>query len=476
MKFNVNIENFGKIQNASITLSNFTVITGKNGCGKSFVTKAFYSFFNTINKDHLTKNLFNTIETTRFGVLQILLKSNRLNNKERILISSMKLSIDECLDFINSSFNTHYLSEQFLLKQQLAEKLNNIIDNYKKFEIEIGNKKKKEYFLKELETLNKNIFNLGLLAEKPIENIAKSIEQDLRIELQDNFQVTKLSQLINYNNKNKFSFSFEKLGTISLQYNEVEKQDKIQFKLDSASIDEFRQLNNIVFLESPIFWKLRPSLNLFKRNQFINRSLRSKVSQRELLGVPKYFFDLSDLLEISYTSLPIINNFEKISTSLKNAIGGKFDISDSGDIFYKENIYKNSPFSLHLTANGITNLGMLSLLLDKGIISDGSYLFIDEPEANLHPDWQIIMLECLLELSKSNVHVVIATHSIDMIKCIELLIKRNTNEVSEDHFAINQLSSEGRSINDDEDIFYKINAIKNDLGKAYVDMFLEENG
>ena len=358
----------------------------------------------------------------------------------------------------------------------MAEKLNNIIDNYKKFEIEIGNKKKKEYFLKELETLNKNIFNLGLLAEKPIENIAKSIEQDLRIELQDNFQVTKLSQLINYNNKNKFSFSFEKLGTISLQYNEVEKQDKIQFKLDSASIDEFRQLNNIVFLESPIFWKLRPSLNLFKRNQFINRSLRSKVSQRELLGVPKYFFDLSDLLEISYTSLPIINNFEKISTSLKNAIGGKFDISDSGDIFYKENIYKNSPFSLHLTANGITNLGMLSLLLDKGIISDGSYLFIDEPEANLHPDWQIIMLECLLELSKSNVHVVIATHSIDMIKCIELLIKRNTNEVSEDHFAINQLSSEGRSINDDEDIFYKINAIKNDLGKAYVDMFLEENG
>ena len=95
MKFNVNIENFGKIQNASITLSNFTVITGKNGCGKSFVTKAFYSFFNTINKDHLTKNLFNTIETNRFGVLQILLKSNRLNNKERILISSMKLSIDE---------------------------------------------------------------------------------------------------------------------------------------------------------------------------------------------------------------------------------------------------------------------------------------------------------------------------------------------------------------------------------------------
>ncbi|OTQ39091.1 AAA family ATPase, partial [Gilliamella apis] len=72
MKFNVNIKNFGKIQNANIVLSNFTVIAGKNGCGKSFVTRAFYSFFNTINKDHLTKDLLKYIGETDYFLNDIL--------------------------------------------------------------------------------------------------------------------------------------------------------------------------------------------------------------------------------------------------------------------------------------------------------------------------------------------------------------------------------------------------------------------
>ncbi|OTQ63542.1 hypothetical protein B6C97_00820, partial [Gilliamella apis] len=77
---------------------------------------------------------------------------------------------------------------------------------------------------------------------------------------------------------------------------------------------------------------------------------------------------------------------------------------------------------------------------------------------------------------KLNVHVVIATHSIDMIKCIELLINKNQDLVNNEHFAINQLSSEGSSINAEESISNKITAIKDDLGESFLQMFLEENG
>ncbi|OTQ54705.1 hypothetical protein B6C97_11485, partial [Gilliamella apis] len=328
----------------------------------------------------------------------------------------MKQSIDDCVNFIQSNINAHYLTEQFLLKKQIEEKLDNIINNFNDFKQELGNKKKKSSFVRELDVLEHIIFNLTNLAKNPEQNIAKSIEQDLRFELQENFQLSKLSQLVNYHNNKEFSFDFEKLGTISVQFNKEKAQDQIAFQLNRSSIDEFQQLNNIVYIESPIFWKIRPALNLIKRNQLINRSIRSKFFQKELLGIPKYFFDLSNLLEVNYTLSPIVSKFEKISSNLKSAIGGKFDISESGDIFFKEENCKNTAFSLYLTSTGTTNLGMLSLLLDKGIISDGSYLFIDEPEINLHPNWQKIMVECLLELSKLNVHVVIATHSIDMIK------------------------------------------------------------
>ncbi|OTQ36563.1 AAA family ATPase [Gilliamella apis] len=475
MKFNVNIKNFGKIQNANIVLSNFTVIAGKNGCGKSFVTRAFYSFFNTINKDHLTKDLLKYIGETDY-FLNDILSNKTLNKKEILSLTLMKQSIDDCVNFIQSNINAHYLTEQFLLKKQIEEKLDNIINNFNDFKQELGNKKKKSSFVRELDVLEHIIFNLTNLAKNPEQNIAKSIEQDLRFELQENFQLSKLSQLVNYHNNKEFSFDFEKLGTISVQFNKEKAQDQIAFQLNRSSIDEFQQLNNIVYIESPIFWKIRPALNLIKRNQLINRSIRSKFFQKELLGIPKYFFDLSNLLEVNYTLSPIVSKFEKISSNLKSAIGGKFDISESGDIFFKEENCKNTAFSLYLTSTGTTNLGMLSLLLDKGIISDGSYLFIDEPEINLHPNWQKIMVECLLELSKLNVHVVIATHSIDMIKCIELLINKNQDLVNNEHFAINQLSSEGSSINAEESISNKITAIKDDLGESFLQMFLEENG
>lgn len=474
MKFNVNIQNFGKIQSANIVLSNFTVIAGKNGCGKSFVTRAFYSFFNTINKDHLTKDLLKYIGETNY-FLDDILSNNKLNKKEISSLISMKQSIDDCVNFIQNNINAHYLTEQFLLKKQIEEKLNNIINNFDNFKHELGDKKKKIYFINELTILENAISNLSDLGKDANRLIARSIEQELRTELQENFQLARLSQLINHHNNNKFSFDFEKLGKISVQFNKDKTQDQIAFLLNSSSIDEFQQLNNIVYIESPIFWKIRPALNLIKRNQLINRSIRSKLFQKELLGIPKYFFDLSNLLEINYTLSPIVSKFEKISSNLKNAIGGEFDISDNGDIFFKEKNCKNTAFSLYLTSTGTTNLGMLSLLLDKGIISDGSYLFIDEPEINLHPNWQRIMVESLLELSKLNVHVVIATHSIDMIKCIELLINKNQNLVKNEHFAINQLSSEGISINDKESISNKITAIKDDLGESFLQMFLEEN-
>ena len=59
---------------------------------------------------------------------------------------------------------------------------------------------------------------------------------------------------------------------------------------------------------------------------------------------------------------------------------------------------------------GIANLGILALLIERKVLDKGTFLFIDEPEAHLHPAWQVIMAETLFELAKGGVNVVIATH------------------------------------------------------------------
>lgn len=75
--------------------------------------------------------------------------------------------------------------------------------------------------------------------------------------------------------------------------------------------------------------------------------------------------------------------FELYSVIVKH-LGGELDLSDSGDLMFKDAATQQN-ISLNLTATGVTNLGLIALLLKKNVIAEGSFVFIDEPEVNLHP-------------------------------------------------------------------------------------------
>ncbi|MEW2639140.1 AAA family ATPase, partial [Vibrio cholerae] len=73
MKVDIDIQNFGKIHNAHIKVRPFTVIAGVNSSGKSFISRALYSFFNTVNLDHfyietnrLVDEVYNAVKFTGF--------------------------------------------------------------------------------------------------------------------------------------------------------------------------------------------------------------------------------------------------------------------------------------------------------------------------------------------------------------------------------------------------------------------------
>ena len=72
----------------------------------------------------------------------------------------------------------------------------------------------------------------------------------------------------------------------------------------------------------------------------------------------------------------------------------------------------------------------MALLVERKIIDKESFVFIDEPEAHLHPAWQVVMAESLFELAKGGVNVVIATHSADILKWLEVHIKKNPDDES----------------------------------------------
>lgn len=51
MKKEIHFKNFGKVKDARIRMRPFTMITGHNSSGKSFITRALYSIFHTLNQD-----------------------------------------------------------------------------------------------------------------------------------------------------------------------------------------------------------------------------------------------------------------------------------------------------------------------------------------------------------------------------------------------------------------------------------------
>lgn len=466
MQFNIDIKNFGKIHEAKLNVRPFTVIAGPNSSGKSFVTKALYSFFNTINNDHVTSLAYSNIIKIKNLANHIFVDLNRPSTEEYVLLDKFLHSILDIENTINEEFRVNTYIQQIYGLPLLDADCKRIQIAYDELRTVISKKAKYEKVKSHFDAIRMLMGNLTRLINEPAVILADEIERGFINELKENFQVTKLADLKNHksNSDDVICFDFDSLGSIKI------KDEHVDFRLTPTSIDDFQNLYNVVYLESPIYWKLKDSLEYLRHNRrFLNFNVRGR--SETLSGIPKHFFDLLDLLKNRAkddSSLSV----SPFASSIKKAIGGNLIISNTGEIAFIEDGSTKS-VNLHSTALGITNLGIISLLLERGVISKGSYLFIDEPEVNLHPSWQKIMIETLFSLSINGISVVIASHSIDMMKCIENVMQENQDLVNNGHFGINQLTSKGNSVEEYDNPFKRIAAIKNDLGQSFYDMFLD---
>lgn len=96
--------------------------------------------------------------------------------------------------------------------------------------------------------------------------------------------------------------------------------------------------------------------------------------------------------------------------------------------------------SFALEAEGIKKAGLLWQLLMNENITKDSILLWDEPEANLNPEYLPLLVECLLELSRHNVQILVSTHNYIFAKYFDVK-KTNT-----DRLAFHALYKEDKTI------------------------------
>jgi len=465
MKIDVKVKNLGKLAEGTIKVRPMTVLTGPNGTGKSFFTKSLYSILNVINKNIYHQILSKEIREISFLLqgyissvshkgkndeLQIIYLDHQLNDLQSELDFATKLQIGEYLNFAKSRANSiDGLQENFLA---YYSSLSNNTPT------KAGSVASQSASLKKAFTALKN----KLL--NSVETYEQALLENLKDEMADNFQVTDLSELISFNTDQAI---IEIIGFLDVEFY---KNGRVSFSLEEELVNEVSSLARVVFFESPAYWKVSDALKASQKH--LNQAIYLHQKSNKLLsGVPKYFYDLDTALKAGIKD-DASSEIIELAASLKEELGGEFVFS--GDNLVYKDSQTGQEISKNLISFGMTNLGMIHALLKNNVITAGSFIFIDEPETNLHPDWQVLLMNVLIRLAELNVNVVIATHSIDMLKALEVGIQQRKDSLSDDFMAIHFLDTDGQLLKfDSEQPFEQLKEARSALNSSYTSLYFD---
>ncbi|SHA07430.1 ABC transporter ATP-binding protein [Bathymodiolus thermophilus thioautotrophic gill symbiont] len=450
MNLNIKVENLGRFKKGEVKLRPLTVLTGENGTGKSFFTKTLYSIFSVLNKNLLHIEIDKTIVAINIDLESFIAQVQRKSALEENMVKDVKTKLNLFKDALNV-FKDENIRFYKIKIQELHKDIEKPINKLNKHFEKIQNNPIKVKFIKnKIKELQNNFSILESFTKHNI--YPKILSKNLSSEIKENFQISNLYELISFDGSK--CQIYDKKNGLNISFN---KDNFVDFSLEHDFIAEVSNLDRVIFFESPAYWSVRDALNNSKEVE----------KKGDLTGVSKYFYDLDKTLNTKSTNQPL-EIVSKLAVELKEEIGGEF-IFDSGRLSFVDNSGKN--IDKNLISFGMTNLGMIQALLKNNVISKGSFVFFDEPETNLHPTWQVLLTKVLIELAENGVNVVMATHSLDMIKALEV----HTKDKDEKFIAVNHFTKEGRLFEfDSDDITENLIASRNELMGAYEGLFLSE--
>ena len=140
-----------------------------------------------------------------------------------------------------------------------------------------------------------------------------------------------------------------------------------------------------------------------------------------LYGTREVHFDEThpDLLVRAY--LPALRGphspeRQRLIVALQKRMGGKVHVKKE-EFFLRG---KRGNIEFPALAEGLRKMGLLWLLIQNGVLFEGSVLFWDEPETNLNPGMFGMAVDIVLELQRADVQVFVATHSYAILKEFDL--------------------------------------------------------
>ena len=445
MDLELKIKNFGPIDEATIQVGQFTVFAGPNNTGKTFVAKMLYSILSARDANYV-RVFFDMIARSIELNLQRFEQSGRV--VEEHPLSAIRKGVQKIDSILRGAFPSHPIQNEFdqlkAIQPALRAEVEKIKVHYQT--LKNNDKRKEEGPTSETHHILENSINT-------LENRFKDVEwmisfgrnHNFRQTVQGNFQESDLLSLKG-DGDSPLYFSVQGVGELRVT------EQSLAFKPYPQTVQK-QPFPGAFYLESPLYWKLKSALESIK--------LDSRSPFRTLNGIPDYFYDMAVALRRRRVEHPFVG----IHESLHKAIEGQISLSETGDLEFQQN---DKSIPLSLTSAGVANMGMLALLIERGALERGSFLFIDEPESNLHPAWQVEMAAFLFELARQGVNVVISTHSMTILKWLEVRVKEKPED--RELVKLNKFPPDAEW-NDDMDAVMA--EVKQSLTKPFSDLYIK---
>ena len=388
----IDIKNFGPISKGSVNLAPLTIFIGPNNSGKSYMAMLIHSILSSENKTFRVNRFFNF---SRFDYndsyvnfyikLEKIIEQNKNKESFDIPISLTK----NFFRLIQNQFTKDLESE---ITRNFGASMCDLVKTKQKLaNIHISNSTNHDISINKKLTINTNVNN----------NIKYRIK--ISSEIQDDKIESNLKNNICIINIHKqFTNRFHKLDLVDHILSFMVKQIKHNtipansyyfpaarsgilqgHKALSASIIKSAQFGGIQSFEIP---KLTGVVLDFISNIIL------------MSNKPEKFFQLAQQLE-------------------NDLLHGHIKLPARAQDSFSEITYNAAHIEmpLHRTSSTISEIAPLSLYL-KHIVSPSSLLIIEEPEAHLHPENQLIFAKYIVKMIRAGLNVLVTTHSVFLLE------------------------------------------------------------
>lgn len=166
--------------------------------------------------------------------------------------------------------------------------------------------------------------------------------------------------------------------------------------------------------DAPIFFPTREVISIFPGFAALYRDRHVEFDET--------YYDLCLALEAVALRGPRLQAIKSLIDPLEAIIDGSVKVENGR--FYLA-IPGKGKMEIALVAEGMRKIAMLAYLITNGALKDKGMLFWDEPETNLNPRLIKLMAQTILTLTENGIQVFIATHSLFLLRELEILTSEN---------------------------------------------------